>query len=255
MKKSIIITWIALLLIKQGIIAGDEQKLLTWWDNTTKIHGTTIIVKQESHCNITQEKNVDAIVNAANFNLAHGGGVAGALREADPEWDKYCAKEIENFKKDGFKDGGTRAVVTPAFELKKRNGIQYIVNAVGPEGDDPQWEAKLNKTYLDVLDSANKYGIKNIVIPPISTGIFAKNAKGKVVITPGKAAKIAISATKEFLQNNPDQFQTIQFTSIESDGLVHFLAYKNALKFKLSEQEQKIAQKAEKEYIAKLEKK
>jgi len=247
MKKSIIITLIALLLIKQGITASDEQKLLT-----TTIHGTTIVVKQG---NITQEKDVDAIVNAANFNLAHGGGVAGVLRKADPEWNEYCAKKIENFKKDGFKDGGIRAVITPAFELKKRNGIQYIVNAVGPEGNDPQWETKLKQTYLDAFTVANEHGIKNIVFPPISTGIFAKNSKGKVVITPSKAAKITISAVKEFLQKNQPQFEKIQFTSIESDGLVHFLAYKNALKLKLSEQEQKIAQKAEKEYIAKLEKK
>lgn len=245
MKKSIIITWIALLLIKQGIIAGDEQKLLT-----TKIHGTTIVVKQG---NITQEKDIDAIVNAANFDLAHGGGVAGVLRKADPEWNNYCAKQIETFKKDGFKDGGIRAVITPTFELKKRK-VQYIINAVGPEGNDPQWEAKLKKTYLDALDVSNGNGIKNIVFPPISTGIFAKNSKGKVVITPSKAAKIAISATSEFLQNNPDQFKTIQFTSIESDGLVHFLAYRKALGFKLSEPEQYIAQREEKEYIARLEK-
>ena len=229
MKKSIIVTLIALLLIKQGIIAGDGQKPLT-----IKIHGTTIVVKQG---NITQEKDVDAIVNAANFDLAHGAGIAGALRNADPAWDKHCTEKIENFKKDGFKDGGIRAVVTPAFELKKRNGIQYIINAVGPQGNDSQWEAKLKKTYLDTLAVSNGQGIKDIVFPPISTGIFARNAQGEVVITPDKAAKIAIAAVKEFLQENKHQFKEIQFTSIESDP-VHFLTYQKALGCKLSEQEQ-----------------
>ncbi len=246
MKKSIIVTLIALLLIKQGIIAGDEQKPLT-----TKIHGTTIVVKQG---NITQEKNVDAIVNAANFDLANGGGVAGVLRKADPAWDKHCTEKIENFKENSFNDGGIRSVVTPAFELKKRNGVQYIVNAVGPQGNDQQWETKLKKTYLDTLAVSNGHDIKDIVFPPISTGIFAKNSKGKVVITPSKAAKIAIAAVEEFLQKNQrHQFKEIQFTSIESDGLVHFLAYKKALGLTLSDQEQKTAQKAEKEYIANLE--
>ncbi len=225
-------------------LKSSKQNILT-----TKIHGTTIVVKQG---NITQEKDVDAIVNAANFNLAHDGGVAGVLRKADPEWNKHCVEKIKNFKDDGFKDGGIRAVVTPVFELKKKNGIQYIVNAVGPEGYDPQWEAKLKKTYLDALTASNKHGIKNIVFTPISTGIFAKNLKGKVVITPSGAAKIAILAVREFFEKNQHQFDKIQFTSIKSDGLVHFLAYKKALGLTLSDQEQKTAQEAEKEYIARL---
>ncbi len=246
-----ITAWTCLKFFKQKRSRNEPLNEVSYRDFYSMTNSGTVIRVEQG--NITQKKHVGAIVNPANFLLAHGAGVAGALRKADPEWNKHCTEKIENFKEDGFKDGGIRAVITPAFELKK-NDIQYIVNAVGPEGNDPQWEAKLKKTYLDALTVANDHGVESIVFPPISTGIFAKNAKGKVVIIPSKAAKIAISATREFIQKNPHKFKTIEFTSIEGDGLAHFLAYRKALGFKLSEQEQRTAQKAEKEYIASLEK-
>ena len=218
MRKLIIITWVALLLIKQGIMVGGEQKQFT-----TTICGTKIVVKQGD---ITQEEGVAAIVNAANFDLVHDDGVAKALKEADPRWDNICKEKIKNFKKNGFKDGGMRAVVTPAFAL---NGIQYIVNAVGSDGNYPGWEDQLKKTYLDTLTVSKECDIKSISFPPISTGLFAKDAEEKVVITLDKAAKIAISATREFLQKNRQSFREIRFTSIEKVP-EHFFAYKNALK-------------------------
>lgn len=70
--------------------------------------------------------NVDAIVNAANEGMAHGGGVAAVISEAaGREMDKECYDYVR-------KEGSVKApgnIVTSAGKLKRYKGV---IHAVGP---------------------------------------------------------------------------------------------------------------------------
>ncbi|MDD5573466.1 MAG: macro domain-containing protein, partial [Candidatus Hydrothermia bacterium] len=74
------------------------------------------------------EENVDAIVNAANSRLKHGGGVAGAILR---KGGKVIQDESDKI---GYCPVG-KAVVTSGGNLKAK----YVIHAVGPvwgEGDE-----------------------------------------------------------------------------------------------------------------------
>ncbi len=70
------------------------------------------------------EQKVDAIVNAANGYMMHGGGVARAiLMKAGSELNNACSKyELP------IRDGSV--IVTPAFNIKN---AKIIIHAVGPD--------------------------------------------------------------------------------------------------------------------------
>ena len=69
-------------------------------------------------------QKVDAIVNAANGHMMHGGGVARAiLMKAGPELNDACHKY-----KLPIRDGSV--IVTPAFNI---TNAKIIIHAVGPD--------------------------------------------------------------------------------------------------------------------------
>ena len=68
------------------------------------------------------ELEVDAIVNAANSELQHGGGVCGAIFGAAGPRELQAACD----KIGGCKTGD--AVITPGFRLPSK----YVIHAVGP---------------------------------------------------------------------------------------------------------------------------
>ena len=171
-----------------------------------------------------------AIVNSTHFDLSHVTGVARALADADPGWNEDSKNQLD--ANPDFHERGKRAIITPTFELKKQ-GVNWIINVVGPYGFQEKWEEKLNKTYLDALSVANKNKLKSIIFPPISTDkhkITDIDGK-KVVITPDKATTIAIAAVDRFINETQELFlQEIYFISRPGeDDLPYFTAYKKAL--------------------------
>jgi O-acetyl-ADP-ribose deacetylase (regulator of RNase III) len=107
------------------------------------------------------EMDTDAIVNAANSHLKHGGGVAGAIvrkggRIIQEESDRIGRVPV----------GG--AVITGAGALRAR----HVIHAVGPmmgEGDE---DRKLRDATLNSLKLADTHGLDSIAFPAVSTGIF-----------------------------------------------------------------------------------
>jgi O-acetyl-ADP-ribose deacetylase (regulator of RNase III) len=105
----------------------------------------------------------DAIVNAANENLQHGGGVAAAIsRAAGPELQQ-ASYEI------GHCPTG-EAVVTPGFKLPAR----FVIHAVGPI-----WQSGTNgeptalfSAYYKAAKAGAEAGARTIAFPSISTGIY-----------------------------------------------------------------------------------
>ena len=118
----------------------------------------------------------DAIVNATNPAMMHGGGVCGAI------FDKAGSKELTNYIKNNF---STNMVVgemriTPGFKI----GMD-IIFAQGPkyyECDFPIEELK--KTYLNLLDTIKSNNYKNVLLPSLGTGIYGYKHSdvGKMVV-------------------------------------------------------------------------
>lgn len=111
------------------------------------------------------EVEADAIVNAANRYLKHGGGVAGAIVrkggiEIQIESDEYI-------KRHGPLPVGGVAV-TKAGKLKAK----YIIHAVGPIYGEENSDLKLSEAIRNSILKAEELNLESIALPAISTGAF-----------------------------------------------------------------------------------
>lgn len=113
--------------------------------------------------------DVDCIVNAANKNLMHAGGVGSAISEAAGyKFDQECRDYVQ---KHGIIPVGT-CCVTSAGKLP----FKCVIHTVGPKWDD----CRRKDRYLRVLREsvevtfieADKMGMKSLAIPAISSGMF-----------------------------------------------------------------------------------
>lgn len=109
---------------------------------------------------------VDAIVNAANGGLAHGGGVAAAIADAagpklEREGDEYVAAH-------GQIPTG-EAVVTTAGRLR----FKGVIHAVGPHQGQGDEEQKLVAALRAAFARAEERGWRSVAFPAVSSGIFA----------------------------------------------------------------------------------
>jgi O-acetyl-ADP-ribose deacetylase (regulator of RNase III) len=109
---------------------------------------------------------VDAIVNAANGHLAHGGGVAGIIsRAAGPELQAESDALIRRL---GPLPTGS-AVVTTAGKLP----FKGVIHAVGPRQGEGDEENKLFKALTAAFARAHEKGWTSVSFPAVSSGIFA----------------------------------------------------------------------------------
>ncbi len=107
------------------------------------------------------EAPVDAIVNAANSHLQHGGGVAGAIVR------KGGLVIQEESDRIGFVPVGESAITT-AGKLPAK----YVIHTVGPRWGEGDEEMKLRSAVRNTLRLAHTKGFTTIALPAISAGIF-----------------------------------------------------------------------------------
>ena len=108
----------------------------------------------------------DAIVNAANEDLAKGGGVCGAIFKA------AGAAQLTKACRDIGRCPTGSAVITPAFGITTAD---HIIHAVGPvyARYAPESARKLLRSaYQAAIDVALENGCESIAFPAISTGIY-----------------------------------------------------------------------------------
>lgn len=111
------------------------------------------------------ELEADAIVNAANRWLKHGGGVALAIVRKggytiQEESDEYVRRHGP------LPVGGV--AVTGAGRLKAR----YVIHAVGPRYGDPRGDELLASAVRNAILKAEELGLRSVALPAISTGIY-----------------------------------------------------------------------------------
>lgn len=154
------------------------------------------------------ESSVDAIVNAANSYLKHGGGVAGAIVR---KGGNIIQEESDNI---GYVPVGNCAI-TSAGKLKAK----YVIHAVGPRWGEGNEENKLKNAVKNILNLATEKGFKTISMPAISAGIFGFPKE--------RCAQIIAGETGKFLKDNREtSLKEINFYLIDED-IIDF--FKNAL--------------------------
>ncbi len=108
---------------------------------------------------------VDAIVNAANDQLQHGGGVARAIALAGGE---VIQQESDAWLAAHGPVPHDRPAVTGAGRLPCR----YVIHAVGPVWGAGDEDARLAAAVTGSLRTAEDLGLGSIAFPAISTGIY-----------------------------------------------------------------------------------
>ncbi len=151
------------------------------------------------------EQAVDAIVNAANSDLAHGGGVAGAIV-------RRGGAEIQSESSGKAPVAVGEVVVTGAGRLPCR----YVIHAVGPRWGEGDEEAKLRSAVRNALLRAEELSLGSLAMPAISTGIFGyPKAAGCAVI---------VEEVVTHLRHKAGSLRLVRLVSIDRETSSHFVA-------------------------------
>jgi len=140
------------------------------------------------HGDLTEEK-VDAIVNAANARLVHGGGVAGAIvRRGGPDIQRESNAWVQQ--------QGPVSHQRPAITGAGRLPCRYVIHAVGPVWGDGDEDNKLRAAVTGSLILADEHGLASLAIPAISTGIFG--------FPKDRGARVILDAVVDFFIEYPE---------------------------------------------------
>lgn len=113
--------------------------------------------------------DTDAVVNAANAQLAGGGGVDGAIHRAAGHAKLQTAcRDIITRRGKPLEPG--EAVITPGFGLPAR----FIIHTVGPiwRGGSQGEPQALARAYAGCLRLAAEHSVASLAFPAISCGAY-----------------------------------------------------------------------------------
>lgn len=137
---------------------------------------------------------VDAIVNAANEHLAHGGGLAAAIvRAGGPD----IQRESDAWVREHGPVPHERPAVTSAGGMPAK----YVIHAVGPRWGEGDEDRKLAAAIRGSLEQAEKLELGSIAFPAISTGIFG--------FPKARAVPIFLDTIREYFEAHPDSGITL----------------------------------------------
>jgi O-acetyl-ADP-ribose deacetylase (regulator of RNase III) len=154
---------------------------------------------------------VDAIVNAANAQLAGGGGVDGAIHAAG---GASLMQELDLIRaaKGGCPTGS--AVATSAGKLPAK----FVFHAVGPvyrDGRSGEPEL-LESAYRSCLALAEEKGIGYLSFPSISTGVYGYPVE--------EAAPVALRTVIGHLDREDTKLQKVVFVLFDARTLQGYSA-------------------------------
>ncbi len=134
--------------------------------------------------------SADAIVNAANRAMTGGGGIDGAIHfRGGPA----MMEELRRVAPDGA--ATAQVVVTGGHNLSHRL-VFHVAGPIWKEGNAQGCDADLHAAFRNALAEADWQGLESIVLPSISTGVYAFPLE--------RAAPIALRSAIEFLRAHPE---------------------------------------------------
>ena len=187
---------------------------------STKLRSILIQSSPSSHClklevcrgNLVFQQ-VDAIVNAANEDLKHIGGLANAILNAG---GATIQAESDNYVQLHGRLKAEDAVCLGAGKLP----CKKVIHAVGPrwKGGKQNEEHSLYFTVYNVLSTAEKETIGSVALPAISTGIFG--------VPEDVSARASIKAVRDYCQANPNSIiHNVRFVLFTQDVAETFLTF------------------------------
>lgn len=150
---------------------------LHWW---TSPGGVRLSLVQGD---ITAEA-VDAIVNAANSHLQHGGGLAAQIVRVG---GSAIQRESDGI---AYVPVG-HAAITGAGALPCR----FVIHAVGPRWGEGDEDRKLGSALASSLALADEHGLRRIAVPAISSGIFG--------FPKDRCARVLLRSAVQYLADHP----------------------------------------------------
>lgn len=159
------------------------------------------------HGDLTEEP-VDAIVNAAHAQLAHGGGVAGAIV-------RRGGVTIQQESIAWVRQHGPVTHDRPAITGAGRLPCHYVIHAVGPVWGEGDEDNKLQAAVTGALLLADEHGLTSLALPAISTGIFG--------FPKDRAARVILQALLDYFEAHPDtHLREVRLTLIDAPTLEAF---------------------------------
>jgi O-acetyl-ADP-ribose deacetylase (regulator of RNase III) len=156
---------------------------------------------------ITVEE-VDAIVNAANEYLQHGGGVAGTI-------SKNGGPAIQKESEAWVREHGRVSHAAPAWTSGGRLPAKYVIHAVGPVWGDGDEDHKLAAAVTGSLRLADELKCASVAMPAISTGIFGFPKE--------RAADIILSAIEKYFDDHASEVKTVRLVLFDQPTVDVFL--------------------------------
>jgi putative ATPase len=154
------------------------------------------------------EETVDAVVNAANAYLRHGGGVAGAIVQRG-------GPEIQAESNLWVKRHGPVTHSHPAYTGAGLLPCKFIIHAVGPIWGKGDEDEKLAQAISGSLHLADQLELVSVAIPPISTGIFGFPKE--------RAARIFYETIAAFFTAHPSSnLKQVRLTIIDAETIAVF---------------------------------
>ena len=157
---------------------------------------------------ISSQDDMDAVINAANAELASGGGVAGAIHQAAGPGLAEEGRPLAPIQPG-------EAVITGGHELPNR----HVIHVLGPVyGSDKPEDELLARCYRNALSLAEEHDLASVAFPSISTGAFGYPVE--------EAAEVALRTVLESAEN----LQSVRRIRFVLYGEENFEAYERVLR-------------------------
>ncbi len=136
------------------------------------------------------EERVDAIVNAANAHLQHGGW------RGRRDLSAVVGRKIQAESDAWVRAHGPVPHAQPAYTGAGKLPCRYVIHAVGPVWGEGEEDKKLHVAVYGALELADQLNLASVAFPAISTGIFGFPKE--------RAARIILETIRSYFSRQAD---------------------------------------------------